>query len=381
MILALLLACRNPTETSVTPTSTDPAELCADALALGDTEGTVTWSNTFTWSWSDDLQTSAGPVVALALPPDLSSFSISVDAAGEYTGIGLLELDGQAWLDGTLYEGEGAWDTAPYYHWGTSGGTVSAPITPATDPSGASCLRVQAAALDDRTGDEATLWVTIRNGTPTEPVIDLNVVLVGGTTLSQQELDATRAVVERVWTAGGGPTIGETTTWSVEGEALLTYADSTELRRTVVGDATAALNLFLIADYLDESGTLGEAGGIPGPLVSGMDEAGVIVALDPHRWFDGSLDTDLLGSTIAHEVGHQLGLFHPTESDGTRTESLDDTPACPSDADTDGDGSWSAEECEAWDGANFMFWTSGSIVQEEASAQQGYVIAHAPVVH
>ena len=376
MLFALLLACR-----SSSPEPTDPAAVsCSDASAFAE-EGTSRWSASFDWAWDDALGASAGPVFSLALPEQLASFAVSVDDPGASTGIAWLDLDEEVWIDGTLYEGAGAWDSAPYFHWATSGGTLTAPITPDTDPSGAGCMRVQPAAIGDLTGEQGTLWVVARAGVPDLPVLDLNVVLVGSASLTQAELDATLVTMDRIWASGDGPAVGTATTWTVPGDTYLRYADSTELRRTVVDSEPNAITLFLIEDYLDESGTLGEAGGIPGPIVPGMDEAGVIVALDGHRWGDGSLDTTLMGSTIAHEVGHQLGLYHSTEADGSRLEGLDDTPACPRSADTDGDGSWSAEECEAWDGANFMFWTAGSFVQETVSEQQGFVLARSPLVH
>jgi hypothetical protein len=31
---------------------------------------------------------------------------------------------------------------------------------------------------------------------------------------------------------------------------------------------------------------------------------------------------------MAHEIGHYLGLFHTTETDGSTTDPLDDTPNC-----------------------------------------------------
>jgi len=54
---------------------------------------------------------------------------------------------------------------------------------------------------------------------------------------------------------------------------------------------------------------LGIAGGIPGPpLVQGSSKSGVAIALKPVEGMPAGVDT-----TMAHEVGHFLGLFHTSE--------------------------------------------------------------------
>lgn len=367
-----------PTVPTVPPT---PADCGPAAVSVGSAGSTSTDSFDFVYTWNNTSGISVGPVVELELPAGLVSFAVSIDTPGEATGLNLLELDGDVWIDGSLFEGQGAWDTAPYYHWGVSGGTLVAPITPSTDPAGTRCMRIQAAALEDLTDEDGTLWVVTRATAASQPSIDVNVIVVGGAALSQGEIDAALAKTSQIWQSGGGPAVGSVQTYTVAGDTFLDYDDSTSLRRTVVDAARPyAMNLFFVQDYLNPDGTLGEAGGIPGPVgLQGIDEAGVIMALDAHLDVGSNLDTDLLGGTIAHEVGHQLGLFHTTEDDGSRIESLDDTPVCPASADVDSDGYFSAEECEAFDGPNFMFWASGDFVQETVSADQGWVLATAPV--
>ena len=83
------------------------------------------------------------------------------------------------------------------------------------------------------------------------------------------------------------------------------------------------------------SAVLGLAGGIPGPLTP-TGSTGVAVNLGEGAGRDGrydAMETRLLGETLAHEVGHFLGLFHPMElpESGEAIEhwdSFDDTPDC-----------------------------------------------------
>lgn len=370
-LLVVVSACKKAPE---------PVVCSEQASVLPETPFTVD-ATPFEFTWSDEAGVSVGPTFEFVLPADLVSFSATVDAPGQYTGFGELAYLDQVWIDATALDGPSAWEAPPWFHWGALGGTITAPIDVASDPTGARCLRIQAAALDDIEGTSGTLRLAVRSGAIDDPVIDLNVAVVGDTQIAQADLDAAMLVATSTWRGGGGPSVGSVRVYSVPGPTLLPYDDSPALRATVIDlDRTQAVNLFLVQDYLDEAGTLGEAGGIPGPIaLQGIEEAGVILSVDAHLTFDGVLDTVLLGEVIAHEVGHQLGLFHTTEDDGTRTQPLTDVPVCPASADVDGDGSFDAEECRAWDGANFMFWAAADFEQHEATADQGFVLARSPV--
>lgn len=97
-----------------------------------------------------------------------------------------------------------------------------------------------------------------------------------------------------------------------------------------------AVNIFLVEQLYrsQPSGTqpiAGLAGGIPGPpLQVGTDGAGVAVSLAL-----GPGEDDRLGTVIAHELGHFLGLYHTVEAAAAGAEALQDQLA-----DTDGDPKW-----------------------------------------
>ncbi len=82
------------------------------------------------------------------------------------------------------------------------------------------------------------------------------------------------------------------------------------------------------------AGRLGQAGNIPGAMGATARSA-VTVAWLSHAGADGVLDAediDLLAVTMAHEVGHFVGLFHPVHTDQAGgvgyVDALDDTPSC-----------------------------------------------------
>ena len=95
----------------------------------------------------------------------------------------------------------------------------------------------------------------------------------------------------------------------------------------------------------------------------------------------------MLGETAAHEMGHQLGLFHTTEQGGIEFDIITDTAECAkSSRDNDSNGEMSAEECDGYGANNVMFWTPWSTAsrsagkkQETLSSHQQHVLKYSPL--
>ena len=212
---------------------------------------------------------------------------------------------------------------------------------------------------------------------------------ITGTTWAAGDLSAALSVMSSIYSTNGITlTINSTITISDSQYAAVsgTFTDSTTSALVSQG-GTAAVNLFFIEDYTGSwSEILGNAAGIPGSMGIANSWNGVLNSLSAHA-SGTTLDSQLLGETAAHEMGHQLGLFHTTEQGGTEFDIISDTAECPkSSRDNDSNGKMSAEECEGYGAENVMFWRAWSSSsrsagkkQETFSSHQQHVLKYSPI--
>jgi hypothetical protein len=152
------------------------------------------------------------------------------------------------------------------------------------------------------------------------------------------------------------------------------YIELPYLFELSAGASNTAVNIFFVADIEPRAGSEPEAqaGGIPGPMgMHGTGGSGIVVAADMMS------DSLQLGRTLAHELGHYLGLFHTSELNGCVNDVLEDTPACVPGDDVDGDG-LDAIDCAGKGADNLMFFskTTGTAL----TPQQIDVLRSAPIL-
>ena len=232
--------------------------------------------------------------------------------------------------------------------------------------------------------------LALRSGTlPTSATIVVQPYITG-TTWAAGDLTAALSVMSSIY-SGNGITLSFNSTITISDSQYAavsgTFTDTTTSALVSQG-ASDAVNLFFIEDYAGNewSGVLGNAAGIPGSMGIANAWNGVLNSLTAHA-SGSTLDAQLLGETAAHEMGHQLGLFHTTEQGGTSFDILSDTAECPkSSRDNDSNGQMSAEECEGYGGENVMFWTAWSSSsrsagkkQETLSSYQQQVLKYSPI--
>ncbi len=257
------------------------------------------------------------------------------------------------------------------------------------------------------------LAVLNRRLNPTGGALDLNLVfcglqdLTGGNAFANQNFLVLFNEFRRILAQAG-----------IQMGTVLTFDCPTDLEAQLAivdGDAEQALlfslsppdpnniglNIFFVQDIQLQgiAGVLGVAGGIPGPArIQGTGASGVAVSLvSPSIGALTSSDLLRRGRTMAHEVGHYLGLFHATERVGSTPSSptnflsvdpIPDTAECLATVDLpptgDNDGVVDPTECGvAGGGRNLMFWTQGPDVfgaRDQISANQSFVMVRNPLI-
>jgi hypothetical protein len=138
-----------------------------------------------------------------------------------------------------------------------------------------------------------------------------------------------------------------------------------------------ALDLVFVDEILDRTAKdtelFGAAAAVPGAtMVPGASTSCAAVAIGG----DGGVAAQ--ATTVWHEAGHLLGLFHTSEEDGTEWDPIDDTPRCTADEDADDDGYLDEAECEARDGHNLMFHDTN---RTDLTPGQAAVLRSHPLFH
>ncbi|MCS5542332.1 MAG: hypothetical protein NZ852_06405 [SAR324 cluster bacterium] len=230
--------------------------------------------------------------------------------------------------------------------------------------------------------------ITRTGSTPSDNATITIQPYITGTTWSAGDISVALIIMKRIYSKNG-------ITLTINDTITISDTQYTKVSKTFINSTTSALvsqgvtegvNLFFIEDY-SVSDNLGNAPGIPGSMGTANSWNGVLISLAAHADSVNILDSQLLGETAAHEMGHQLGLFHTTESGGTVFDILTDTAEClNSTKDFDRNGKMSAEECEGYGGENLMFWTawttssrSAGKKQETLSSHQQHVLKYSPI--
>ena len=219
--------------------------------------------------------------------------------------------------------------------------------------------------------------LALRTGTVPSSTTIVVQPYITGTTWQAADLSAALSIMSTIYSSNGITlTINSTISISDTQYAVVsrTFTNSTTSALVSQG-VNGAVNLFFIKDF-SSSGILGIAAGMPGSMGIANSWNGVLIGLMAHA-SGSTLNSQLLGETAAHEMGHQLGLFHTTEKEGTVFDIITDTPECAISRDNIiSDGTVSAEECDGYGASNIMFWTTWSTASQSAGKKQETLSSH-----
>lgn len=184
---------------------------------------------------------------------------------------------------------------------------------------------------------------------PTEATIGVQIVYAEGVDEERQVVDAVEAAVERwrkVW-ADQGITLAEHYESSrLDPLSSFYFEGDPKVENLAERKAPGELQLIVSERVVGDPWVLGIAASIPG-TVEPTPDTFVILSWLSHAGPDGAFsdeDVRMMGETMAHEIGHYIGLFHPVEVTYRDYDALDDTDECSS-----------AVECEDAMGRNLMF--------------------------
>ena len=232
------------------------------------------------------------------------------------------------------------------------------------------------------------VYLGLRTGsTPSSTTISIQPYITG-TTWSASDISAALTVMSNIYSTNGITlTIKDTITISESQYSTISSSFSNSTTSALISQgSTDTVNLFFVEDQSSgESAAYGVSGGLPGRIGIASSWNGVLNFLTAHAT-GTTLNTQLLGETAAHEMGHWLGLYHTSESTGTSFDPLSDTAECPISRDNDSDGKVYPEECDGYGADNVMFWTAWSTSsqaagkkQETISSEQKYVLKYSPI--
>ena len=381
-LLLLAPACRGNDNLDV-PVYDDGSLECADAPVLGAAGETRIETMAFTWFEGSDAWYAAPMVVQV--PPDLTSLQVSVVDGPHWTGIAQARHNGALLIDGA-----NDFYGAPYYHYPYVGGSTIFPINEdsALDEG---CLELLPVSFTDP-GPEGELYLASRRTAPGTR-FKLELIVVGATAVGMDTLEAAVAAADQLYAAAGSPTFESVSYTALDWERTIfdlpsedpsgSFDQLGQLLSSHTPTDPLNFNVFVIQDF-SETGYYGVAAGIPGPNgIPGTGASGLVVSVDTHLDSDLNINSQLLGETIAHEIGHQLGLFHTSEAEGDAHDVIADTPECDAATrDLDGDGQVTPEECLEHGGDNVMFWTGdGSQSQTRLSPTQIELLSLSPIAN
>ncbi len=180
-------------------------------------------------------------------------------------------------------------------------------------------------------------------------LIEVLVVYAEGVGEDPDITEATEQAVERwneVWAPYG---LAVEVSYSDAGDidSSLAFPGEGSSLSTASGMASDTEVVVVVGEDIDGTAEYyGVAGSVPGTLIE-TSRAGVVVSWLANAGGDGSFsnaDIRLYGETLAHEVGHYTGLFHPVETTYDMWDALGDTDDC-----------GGQDSCEDVLGANNMF--------------------------
>jgi hypothetical protein len=259
-----------------------------------------------------------------------------------------------------------------------------------TLPAGTYSFPIGAATLSGGiVSDSLTPYVYYKTATPTKPTLKLNVFVAAGVRSSitdatsaaaDPEIQGAIQVLRNVYENNANTNVNLAVTVATVPNSYVTISSQTQMDTLLSSYpsplAHDAMNIFIVGNlsFLN-AGVIGLAAGLPGPF----NRQGTKVSGTLAEYQSDGVGT-ILGYTLAHEFGHFLGLYHPSQTDANATaiighDPIADTPRCTT---ADLGATHMIGNCP--DRSNLMFPYVSSNTNPTVTPMQGRVVRLNPAV-
>jgi hypothetical protein len=163
--------------------------------------------------------------------------------------------------------------------------------------------------------------------------VKVRIVYADGIDADEHVVGSVETAVERwreIWAAKGLTLVERYDTSALRDDLPFAYSGGTDVQREAAAGGDDELMLVIGELFPDGVETLGVSGGLPGSLEATGFKF-VCVSWLAHAGQNALFDDDernIMGETMAHEIGHFMGLFHPVEGSFDSWDALQDTPRC-----------------------------------------------------
>ncbi len=326
------------------------------ALLLGCKRAKTDPTGNLDYEWWNETASEGWSEVQVEISDQHSSFMVSAQSwtNGVYVSVeevwdpdGNLVMSWEDWYESSEWIGEPffAWYDDAYLNWPIR--EEDGPLTPGT-------WSVIVSAVDDWWAYQSVDWdISVqrkKDNNPNQATVQAWVVYAGGVQKEDGVQDAVEQAVDewaRIWQPYGLDLEVEYTTMGRLDASLPVPGEDSDELWNLAYKSNGEQIILLIGETVDgDEWTYGMAGGIPGPMVP-SDRSAIAISWLVHAGQDASFTDDeirVFGGSLAHEVGHYMGLCHPVEDGYESWDALGDTPTCSDQS-----------SCEDDLGSNLMF--------------------------
>ncbi|MEQ1567191.1 MAG: hypothetical protein ABMA64_16240 [Myxococcota bacterium] len=290
------------------------------------------------WSFTDRTSSAGTWEVRVDVPPDVTHFQVTARADGYVSmerlydpdGVRVLRWQDWYWSPYSLTSAVFGFSRTTAFDW---------PVRDSDGPLEPGEWRMVWSVVDDDgyyvPNAPVDGWVALkRDDDAGEAQVSVRIVYADGVDADPAVVDAVEQAVERwreIWAMYGLSLDERYESSALDPHLPWTFTADDPAVEAVAEDKDPRELQLIVGEQVRQSNSLyGVAASIPG-TIQATTATYVVLSWLTHAGVNAAFDEDeirLMGETMAHEVGHYQGLFHPVEGGYEYWDALDDTVEC-----------------------------------------------------